>query len=369
MIRRAKIPGSARTHPTTRVAFTVVTLLLSAVTIRSAEPTDYSAVDAIFTEYCLDCHGSTEPEAKLIMESHELLMKGGESGAVVVPGKSDESLLVKLIEGRVEKDGKKLIMPPGKKREKLKPEQIALIRAWIDAGAKPPAEVKIRELITPRIEPKTSPRKAVNAIAYLPAHKLIALARYGEVELRSAATRAVVRTLKGHRGNVNAVTFSPDGKFLFAAGGEAGWFGETRQWDLHDGNLFYVFEGHRDAIYSLAVSPEKQAVECRDRRGNQNPFRPQRRGVRSGFPSRRKDSRQRQRRSHGETLGRGDGRTARHAFPAAQGAIRRRVQSRRHSARRGRRGQSNPCLANQRDRGGNYQSDPRIPFRARRRHS
>ncbi|PYK59769.1 MAG: hypothetical protein DME21_12455, partial [Verrucomicrobia bacterium] len=147
-------------------------------------------------------------------------------------------------------------MPPGKKREKLKPEQIALIRAWIDAGAKPPAEVKIRELITPKIEPKTSPRKAVNAIAYLPAHKLIALARYGEVELRSAATRAVVRTLKGHRGNVNAVTFSPDGKFLFAAGGEAGWFGEARQWDLNDGNLFYVFEGHKDAIYSLAVSPD-----------------------------------------------------------------------------------------------------------------
>ncbi|PYK59770.1 MAG: hypothetical protein DME21_12460 [Verrucomicrobia bacterium] len=80
MIRRAKIPGSARTHPATRVAFTVVTLLLSAVTVRSAEPPDYSAIDAIFTEYCLDCHGSTEPEAKLIMESHQLLMKGGESG-------------------------------------------------------------------------------------------------------------------------------------------------------------------------------------------------------------------------------------------------------------------------------------------------
>jgi len=260
MIRRAKTPGSARTHCSTRVAFAIAAILLASPAAGSAEPPDYSAIDAIFTEYCLDCHGSTEPEGKLIMESHELLMKGGESGAVIVPGKSDESLLVKLVEGRVEKDGKKLIMPPGKKREKLKPEQIALIRAWIDAGAKRPTEVKIRELVTPKIEPKVPPRKAVNAIAYQPARKLIAVARYGEVELRSAETRAIVRTLHGHRGNVNAVTFSPDGKFLYAAGGEAGWLGEVRQWDLNDWNLFYVFEGHKDAIYSLAVSPDGKTL-------------------------------------------------------------------------------------------------------------
>src|SRR6266498_2220578 len=169
--------------------------LVFAAKVITAEPlprNDYSAVDAIFTEHCLECHGSQDPEAKLVMESFELLMKGGESGAVVTPGKSEESLLVRLIEGRVEKDGKKLIMPPGKKREKLKPEQIALIRAWIDAGAKPPAEFKPRELVVPKIEPKVPPRKPINAIAYAPAKELVAVARYGEVELRSAKTRAVV---------------------------------------------------------------------------------------------------------------------------------------------------------------------------------
>src|SRR5262249_44972760 len=203
----------------------------------AAEPSDYAAVDALFTEHCLECHGSQEPEAKLVLESFDLLMKGGESGAVVVPGRSEESLLVRLIEGRVEKDGKKLIMPPGKKREKLKPEQIALIRAWIDAGAKPPAEFKARELVVPRIEPKAAPRNSANAIAYAPSGKLLAVARYGEVELRSAETRALVRELKGHRGSVNALAFSPDGKFLFAAGGEAGWLGEVRQWALADDRL------------------------------------------------------------------------------------------------------------------------------------
>ena len=44
-------------------------------------------------------------------------MKGGEIGAALVPGKSAESLLVQMIEGKFEKDGKKKIMPPGKRQE------------------------------------------------------------------------------------------------------------------------------------------------------------------------------------------------------------------------------------------------------------
>src|SRR5438477_3821340 len=150
----------------------LIGLLVVAANLIAAEPlptNDYSAVEAILTEHCLECHGSQDPEAKLVMESFDLLLKGGESGPVIVPGKSDESLLVRMIEGTVEKDGKKLIMPPGKKREKLKPEQIALIRAWIDAGAKPPAEFKPKELVVPKIEPKVPPRRPINATGDAPA--------------------------------------------------------------------------------------------------------------------------------------------------------------------------------------------------------
>src|SRR5262245_16591255 len=54
----------------------------------------YSAVDAIFAQHCLDCHASKDPEGQLVLESFESLMKGGELGAAIVPGKSSESLLV-----------------------------------------------------------------------------------------------------------------------------------------------------------------------------------------------------------------------------------------------------------------------------------
>lgn len=215
---------------------------------------DYSAVDAIFFERCVECHEAEEPEGKLVLETFDTLMKGGESGPAVVPGKSSESLLVKLIEG-FEKDGKKKIMPPGK-REKLKPNEIALVRAWIDAGAKPPTEKRPTELVLPKITPKVPARRSIHALAFESKSRLLAVALPNEVELRSPDSRTIIRTLAGHRGHVNAVAFSKDGKHLFAAAGEPGLSGEVRQWSVGDGKLIRVFEGHTDALHAVAVSPD-----------------------------------------------------------------------------------------------------------------
>src|SRR5882672_10935314 len=115
---------------------------------RAAAPVltnDFSRVAAIFDKHCLDCHAADDPEGKLVLESFATLMKGGKSGPAIVPTNSTESLLVKLIEGRIEEEGKKKIMPPGK-RKKLEPDDIALIKAWIDAGAPAPTEVHAKEL-------------------------------------------------------------------------------------------------------------------------------------------------------------------------------------------------------------------------------
>ncbi|MGI8965406.1 MAG: c-type cytochrome domain-containing protein [Limisphaerales bacterium] len=205
----------------------------------------------------MDCHEAKDPEANLVLESFETLRKGGESGAAIVPGKSDESLLVKMIEGKIEKDGKKKIMPPGKKK-KLEPAEIALIKAWIDAGALPPkgSQMLVKELIVPKITPKITPRKAIQALAAMTDSRLIAVATYGEVELRSGETGALIRTLSGPRGKVNALVFSKDGSHLFAAGGENALFGEVKQWNVSEGALLRTFRGHKDTLYSIAISPD-----------------------------------------------------------------------------------------------------------------
>ena len=42
--------------------------------------TNFSAVAAIFEKHCLGCHASEDPEGKLVLDSYETLLKGGESG-------------------------------------------------------------------------------------------------------------------------------------------------------------------------------------------------------------------------------------------------------------------------------------------------
>ena len=85
---------------------------------------------------CLKCHGPEKPKSKYRVDSREALIKGGESEeAAVVPGKSDQSPMVHYVADLVED----MEMPPTDKRDKYPPmtkEQIGILRAWIDQGAK-----------------------------------------------------------------------------------------------------------------------------------------------------------------------------------------------------------------------------------------
>jgi WD40 repeat protein len=242
--------------------FALVVLIHPSGSTAAESAHDYAAIDALFAKHCLDCHATQEPEGKLVLESFDALMKGGESGRVIVPGKSAESLIVQAVETGLERDGRKKLMPPGK-REKLKPEEVAVLKSWIDAGAPAPKETvkpSARELVLPRIQPAVPPRRSIQAVAYSPALKLIAVARYSEVELVSFETRRVVRKLTGLRGAVNAVAFSADGKTLAAAAGEPALFGQATLWNAADGKLVRTFEGHNDSLYAIAVSPDAQTL-------------------------------------------------------------------------------------------------------------
>ncbi len=224
----------------------------------AAETPDFNKhIAPLFQQYCLDCHAAQDPEHGLILESYDTLLKGGDNGLVFVPGKSAGSLLVKFLEGRSGKQGKNQFMPPGK-REHLGPAEIALIKTWIDAGAPAPKEPKagLASVVIPDIVPKVAPPKAIYALAGSPGTKWIAVGRYGRVELWNADTRHVARTLTGLRGNINALAFSADGSQVFAAGGDAGLFGEARQWQTAEGSPVRTFAGHTDACYALALSPD-----------------------------------------------------------------------------------------------------------------
>jgi mono/diheme cytochrome c family protein len=93
-------------------------------------------VQPIFEKSCVRCHGADKPKAKLRMDSLAGILKGGEDGKVVQPGNSAASLLVHNI---AHVGDPEQYMPPPKNKAGIQPltaEQIGLIRAWIDQGAK-----------------------------------------------------------------------------------------------------------------------------------------------------------------------------------------------------------------------------------------
>jgi WD40 repeat protein len=229
----------------------------------NATQSDYASVDTIFGKHCLDCHASKDPEGELVLESFDSLMKGGEIGPAVLPGKSADSLLIKMIEGRFEKDGKKKIMPPGK-RAKLTSAEIATIKSWIDAGAPAPsAPIAAKELVLPNVAPKGPARDPVNGLAFGKKGAIVAVARYAKVELWKPSCDGKLRTFN-LPGNANAVAFTQDGNRLVAAGGQAGLSGEVREWSVWETNethtLLRSFAAHKDAIYSMALSPDDKLL-------------------------------------------------------------------------------------------------------------
>ncbi len=93
-------------------------------------------IKPIFEKSCVGCHGAEKPKGKYRMDSLDAIKKGGSSGdAAVVPGNSAKSPLVHYVADLVTD----MEMPPTDKREKypaLTKDQIGLVRAWIDQGAK-----------------------------------------------------------------------------------------------------------------------------------------------------------------------------------------------------------------------------------------
>jgi len=84
----------------------------------------------LFEDNCVKCHGDKKQKSDYRLDNRDDAIESGSEGAAIAVGDSAGSLLVRLITGT---DDNFDIMPP--KGDPLTPEQIGLIRAWIDQGA------------------------------------------------------------------------------------------------------------------------------------------------------------------------------------------------------------------------------------------
>ncbi len=87
-------------------------------------------VRAIFAHDCYQCHSENKKKGELVLENKEGVFKGGESGAIIVAGKPEESELFRRISLSPDDDD---VMP--KKGKILKKHEISLIKMWIKKGA------------------------------------------------------------------------------------------------------------------------------------------------------------------------------------------------------------------------------------------
>lgn len=85
-------------------------------------------IKPVFESSCIKCHGRGRDKGGFRLDTRESLLEGGDSGSAVISGNSEESYLIELVSG-IDPDN---VMP--QKGSKLTPEQVRLLRAWIDQG-------------------------------------------------------------------------------------------------------------------------------------------------------------------------------------------------------------------------------------------
>jgi mono/diheme cytochrome c family protein len=89
-------------------------------------------IQPLLREKCHQCHGPSRKEAGLRLDRRDDAINGGNSGPAFIAEKSADSRLIKYV-AAVDPD---VVMPP--EGERLSDEQIGILRAWIDQGARWP---------------------------------------------------------------------------------------------------------------------------------------------------------------------------------------------------------------------------------------
>ena len=107
----------------------IVSLLITSPgPLHAAPPLTFEKdIRPILKAHCFDCHGEGEKlKGGLDLRLRRLMLQGGDEGPVIVPGKPGKSALFKAVDSGE--------MP--KRDKKLTRDEVALIKKWIDGGAK-----------------------------------------------------------------------------------------------------------------------------------------------------------------------------------------------------------------------------------------
>ncbi len=230
-------------------------------------PIDFAAdVLPMLRKNCVACHHGADAEAGVELDSAEAIRRGADDKPLVVPGKGNESLLL-----RVAARQRKPVMPPPDNKvgaAALTGEQLGLLRLWIDHGAK--GETAPAIATVPR-RPLPASLRPMLAMAISPDDEILACSRGQRLHVydlrgpRLAAELAdpQLPVSDGHGiadvDLIRSLAFDKSGTIL-ASGG----YRTVRLWQRPRATLVSKSEDAGKVVRSIALSPDGKylAIGC-----------------------------------------------------------------------------------------------------------
>jgi hypothetical protein len=263
------------------LAVIVIVVSGSPVLADGKNPTYVDDVTPVLRQHCLGCHGNDKQKGGLNLATYVEMQKGGGSGTVVTPGNPDKSRLFTLVDHREEPK-----MPSSS--QKIPAEQIALIKLWIEQGAKensgskvnitamPKTDIGLKSVVKGRpegpppmpgvgklrLEPVVTARRpgAVLALATSPWAPILAVGGQKQVILYNTDTGALLGVIPFDHGQINSIKFSRNARFLLVAGGRGGQSGKAVLFNVETGEKIVEVGSETDAILAADLSADQSQI-------------------------------------------------------------------------------------------------------------
>lgn len=202
----------------------------------------------VLRDNCLSCHNPEKKKGKLLLTSRADALRGNESGPALVPGKPDDSLMVKALAPDADPH-----MPP---KKQLSAGDVAALRAWVEAGA-PWDESVLNAASSPTTRPVElhalpATYQPVLAVALSPDDSRLAAGRGNRVYVYDVSKPGapIIQTLAGPRDAVQSLAWSADGQYL-----AAGDYGRVTVWDVRSPDAKLELNGLAGRVTALLFLP------------------------------------------------------------------------------------------------------------------